>query len=131
LCKVAKAGVVSGIFSLFISGLSNAAPIQVERFRTFPSDPRGIALAIEAACEGESVVFKVSNTGGTWPATGVFALYDGRGEPVRQWTRRLTAGQTITFVRPMTPADRSFGLRIDPTWNGAAPRMDDARIACS
>ena len=110
---------------------AHAAP-RIEQFRIPASDPRGIALAIEALCEVDTVVFKVVNTGSTWPAVGVFGLFTESGQPIRQWSRRLTAGQTITFTRPADSSPDGFMLRVDPSWDAvdAVGIPAAAKIAC-
>ncbi|MSP50981.1 MAG: hypothetical protein EXQ91_01090 [Alphaproteobacteria bacterium] len=114
------------------AALANTGP--AERFSTPVGDPRGITLAIEASCVGESVAFRVKNTGPTWPSTGVFGVFTEQGAPIRQWSRRLTAGQTITFTRPATAGDGHFVFRVPPNWvaaNATAGKNADAKIVCS
>lgn len=87
-----------------------------------------IALKISSLCENGVTVFRVSNTGGDWPESGVFSIFrmDGPNRQLISARRmQLQAGEAKTFrVSKKQNLTGQVGLAIEPSWYKRDFQMD-------
>jgi len=79
-----------------------------------------INVKITSLCESGVTVFRVTNTGGDWPDTGVFSMFRIGGdkrELISARRMQLNAGEAKTFrVSKKKNLTGQVGFSIDPSW---------------
>jgi hypothetical protein len=92
-----------------------------------------LRIKIETACKDGDTIFKVLNTGQTWPKTSTFGIYrltEKAGHIITTRRMRLTEGQQASFriSAKRNPTGR-LGLVVQPGWYTRKPAYD-ATVAC-
>ncbi len=92
-----------------------------------------LGVEISASCVDGDTVFRLANTGDSWPEQGKFALYrlDGdKRQMVSARRMRLTQGQKASFrVKARHNPTGQIGLFVEPLWY-ERPFILDAQVTC-
>ncbi|NQW01038.1 MAG: hypothetical protein HQ483_15135 [Rhodospirillales bacterium] len=79
-----------------------------------------LRLEVTTSCENGSSVFKVTNRGGEWPKSSIFAIYrmgDQTKQVISSRRMRLKGEQSSTFRIDATKNPTGqLGLFVDPSW---------------
>lgn len=96
------------------------------------SGSRPLDLAVEAACRGQEITFKVANIGAAFPGPAALTVYriDLTRQSMKSRRMRLESRQSATFnVKTAASASATYGLSVDPSWY-ARPLTIDATVNC-
>jgi len=79
-----------------------------------------VQLDISTSCENGNAIFKVTNRGGAWPKSSIFAIYrmgNETKEVVSSRRMRLNPNQSSTFrIKASKNPTGQLGMYVDPAW---------------
>ena len=102
----------------FLCLAAGATPVSAAE--TASAAGNALRLKIDTECHNGDTIFKVRNTGQTWPKTSTFGIYrlnTQTGQIISKRRMRLTEGQQASFriSAKRNPTGR-LGLVIQPGW---------------
>lgn len=106
--------------------LGKSARLRSDRVFQKAATPR---IRITTRCQGRDTLFRVTNSGGAWPAPATIAVYRVKdGALVSKRNLRMRGGQTMSFnVRESSKGKGLLSLRVIPSWQDGGSEQASAK----
>jgi hypothetical protein len=132
LCKsMARAVILAAGFA--VCGFAGTAAAAGSGSETAAVAGQALRIEVATVCEQGNTIFKIKNTGDTWPKTSTFAIYrlgKGDGQVIAQRRMRLNEGQQASFkIAAKRNPTGQLGLMVQPGWY-QRDAIYDATAAC-
>ncbi len=111
---------LSGFAAMIVTSALTIASLPAHADQTALAAGTALRLQISTDCQNGSTVFKVKNTGQSWPKPSIFAIYRiraGKGSMISKRRMRLAEGQLASFrVKAARNPTGKLGIAVHPGW---------------